>query len=358
MSFALNIPINSVSFGQVSTTWLRKLYERKLAPPVFPIGGQVDLSTHQIDAGFHSWLQEGINIGYASHARSNPVIKLWHLNGSLESFSERQILLSFYELDSPTKQEINVAKNNVLAFSSKYSCEVFESCGVNTHYVPLGFDSYNFKRVDKKHFSDDRIVFNLVGKLEKRKRHEKTIRTWIKKFANNPKYFLQCAIYNPFLSEEDNGTLVNRILDGKRYFNVSFLGFMSKNSVYNDFLNSGDIIVGSSGGEGWGLPEFHSTAIGKHAIILNAHGYKGWANERNAVLLEPSCKVDCYDGLFFKKDQQFNQGQLFDFNEEALAEAFGSAIDRVERSRMNLEGLKLQEDFTIDKSLDALLGLL
>jgi glycosyltransferase involved in cell wall biosynthesis len=357
MSFALNAPINSVSFGQVSMTWLRKLYERKLALPIFSIGGQVDLSTQQIDTAFQAWLQGNINEAYATHSRSNTAIKLWHLEGSIESVSEKQVLFSFYELDHPTKQEINVGKNNTLVFSSKYSCEVFADCGVESHYIPLGFDSYNFKRIEKKYFSDNRIVFNVVGKLEKRKRHEKTIRTWIKKFGNNPKYFLQCAIYNPFLSEKDNAGLVHNILEGKKYFNVNFLGFMAKNHVYNDFLNSGDVVIGTSGGEGWGLPEFHSVAMGKHAVIVDAHGYKGWATEKNSVLLKVSGKIDCYDGVFFKQGRPFSQGQIFDFNEDDLADSLDLAIARVEKDRLNAQGLKLQEEFTIDKSLDALIKL-
>ena len=358
MSFALNVPINSVSFGQVSMTWLRKLHERKLVPPIFPIGGQVDLSTQQVDASFQSWLQERVNSAASTHSRENPVIKLWHLDGSMDSVSKKQVLFSFYELDEPTSTELNIGKNNTLVFSSNYACEAFKSRGVQAHYVPLGFDSYNFNKIDKKFFSDNRIVFNVAGKLEKRKRHEKTIKTWINKFGNNPKYFLQCAVYNPFLNEQDNAALVNQILGGKKYFNVSFLGFMGKNSVYNNFLNSADVILGLSGGEGWGLPEFHSVALGKHAVILNAHAYKDWANESNAVLLEPSSKIDCYDGMFFKKDRPFNQGKIFDFKEEDLAGALDLVVKRVEASRINHEGLKLQNEFTIDKSLDSILKLL
>jgi hypothetical protein len=52
---------------------------------------------------------------------------------------------------------------------------------------------------------------------------------------------------------------------------------MNENSIYNEFLNSADIILGMSGGEGFGLPEFQSIALGKHAVLLNAHAYKTWA---------------------------------------------------------------------------------
>ena len=71
--------------------------------------------------------------------------------------------------------------------------------------------------------------------------------------------------------------------------------FMPKNAVYNDYLNSGDIVIGMSGGEGWGLPEFHSVGLGKHAVMLNATAYKEWATSENSVLLEPSGKIEVYD---------------------------------------------------------------
>ena len=105
----------------------------------------------------------------------------------------------------------------------------------------------------------------------------------------------------PFIKEEDFKKSLNQILDGKNYFNINFLGMMQKNSLYNDFLNSGNIIIGMSGAEGWGLPEFQSVALGKHAVILNATAYKEWATEKNCVFVEPNGKEEAADGMFFKK---------------------------------------------------------
>ena len=34
---------------------------------------------------------------------NSPCFKLWHLNGGIESVSNRHNLLTFYELDSPTE---------------------------------------------------------------------------------------------------------------------------------------------------------------------------------------------------------------------------------------------------------------
>ena len=354
---AFNVPVNSVSFGQVSTGLLRELKNRSLEPSVFPIGGQVDLSTQEPDVGFQEWVQKCCNKALSCHHRSTPVIKLWHLNGSLESFSDKQLLLSFYELDSPTPAETNIARNHTTVFTSQETCDVFKSHGAECHYLPLFFDKYNFKSTGKEYFNDGRITFNIVGKVEKRKRHEKTIRTWVKRFGNDKKYFLQCAIYNPFFKEQDNNQIVNGILEGNRFFNVNFLGFMAKNAIYNDFLNSADIILGMSGGEGWGLPEFHSVGLGKHAVVMNAHAYKGWANENNCTLVNPSGKIEAYDGVFFHKGQPFNQGNIYDYDEDEFIHACEQAIEKVEENRVNEEGQKVQEEFTVEKTLDSLLKL-
>jgi len=357
MDFAVNVPLNSVSFGQVSLTWLREIFKLGHEPCIFPVGNQVDLSTQEIDKDFQEWIQKGIDKALTTHSRKTPIIKLWHLNGSFESLSEKQVLFSFYELDSPTPAELNIAKNHTTVFSSEYSCEVFNAMGCDTKYIPLGYDTHNFKRTEKSYFNDGRIVFNIVGKVEKRKRHEKAIKAWAKKFGNNKKYYLQCAIYNPFFSEQDNSALVSRILEGQKYFNVNFLGFMAKNSIYNDFLNSCDIMLGVSGGEGWGLPEFHTVGLGKHAVILNAHSYKGWANESNSVMLNPSEKIDCYDGVFFKPNQPFNQGRIFDFDEDEFIARCEEAIERHESNPVNEEGLKIQDNFKVEDTVKSILEL-
>src|SRR4051812_14082003 len=111
MEFALNLPLNAVSFGQVSMAILREIYSRGLSPCIFPIY-QPDLSAFKLDNDFVEWINNGVNKSYASHSRKVPTFRLWHLDGSLESVSEKQVLMTFYELDSPTVQEINVVKNN------------------------------------------------------------------------------------------------------------------------------------------------------------------------------------------------------------------------------------------------------
>jgi hypothetical protein len=133
------------------------------------------------------------------------------------------------------------------------------------------------------------------------------------------------------------------------------LSWLNENKTYNDFLNSGNIIIGMSGGEGWGLPEFQSVALGKHAVILNAHGYKEWANEINSVLVEPKGKINSADDVFFKKGGRFNQGDFFDWSEDDFIDGCERAIKRHGISQANEEGIVLQKNFTYKKMVDRIL---
>jgi hypothetical protein len=352
---ALHLPINGVSFGQVSTALLREYYQKGVQPFIFTIG-QVDLSSQEQDADFTKWIESCIKKSFEEYNRDVPVFKLWHLNHeSLSSYGRDQSLFSFYELDHPTSYEVNIAKNQKnLIFSSNHAKNIFEAVGVqNCHYVPLGFDKNNFEVKDQQYL-EGKIVFNLTGKLEKRKHHKEVIKSWLKKYGNNKDYVLQCAITNPFLKEQDFKNQLSQILEGKSYYNLNFLGQMQKNVLYNDFLNSSNIVIGMSGGEGWGLPEFQSVALGKHGVILNSSGYQDWANEKNTVMVQPNGKEDSSDGVFFRKGGAFNQGNIFTFNEDEFIAGCEEAVERYKSSPINEEGLKLQDEYTYKKMVDSI----
>jgi hypothetical protein len=357
-NFTLNVPFNSTSLGQVSTAIARELYKKSVDVNIFPISS-VDLSSQREDKDFLSWLERNTKNSLSKHSRKNPVFKLWHLNGSLESFSERQVLLSFYEVDRPTDSELNIVKNNSkVLFSSKYAISRFEELGCsNLDFIPLGFDSYNFYKTNKR--QTNAIQFGLFGKLEpQRKRHLKTLSVWAKKYGNNPKYALNCAIFNNFLDPNLQSQIISQALEGKQYWNINFLPYIPENTVFNDLLNNIDIVLAMSGGEGWGLPEFQSVALGKHCVGLNAHAYKEWMTESNSVLINPTSKIPVYDNFFFKEGTPFNQGEIFDWNEEDLIVGMERAVKKFEKNPENLEGIKLQEEFSYSKIVDNLLNII
>lgn len=360
--FALNLPFNNVSFGQLGIGIAREIKRRGLNPCIFPIANQVDLSTQKPDNDFNLWLQTCINKAVGLHKRTNPCFKLWHIGNSLESFSEKQTLLTFFELDGLTPVETNILKNqNKVLVTSEYTKQVFNDYGVrNVEYLPLFYDSWNFHRTEKKYFDDGRISFALPGKAEPlRKRHAKVIQTWVKKFGNNKKYFLNAAIYNHFLSPEDNQRLAHQIMEGKSYFNVQFLGFMPNNEIYGDYLNANEICIGM-GSESWNIPCFTACSLGRHTVILDYLGHKSWANSLNSVLVPVSSKIPAHDNMFFTKspNNPFNQGNVADWDEDAFIAACEEAIKRVESNPVNESGLKLQSEFTVEKTVDYILSKL
>ena len=355
----LNLPLNNVSFGQLGTALAREAYKRDLNPVIFP-HGQVDIAYQREDAGFQSWLENKLNDGVKSFNSSlyESSFKIWHLNPETYfQLTSKQNLLSFYELDAPTELEMNVVRNNNLVyFTSEYCVNIFKEAGAeNVKYLPLFFDSFNFSVVEKEFYRDKRITFNLVGKFEKRKNHAQVLKAWAKKYGNNKKYYLNCAVYNPFLSPQQNQDVVRQIFGTEPPFNVNFIGHMPANNVYNDYLNSGDIVIGMSGGEGWGLPEFQSVAMGKHSVMLDCNGYKSWANESNSTMVKPNGKTDAADGIFFANGGDHNQGSIFTFEEEEFLAGCETAIKKYKENKVNKEGLKLQEKFTVSNTFDTIL---
>ena len=55
-----------------------------------------------------------------------------------------------------------------------------------------------------------------------------------------------------------------------------------------------------------------------------------------------------------KKGAPFNQGNMYTFDEDAFIDGCEKAIERYKSSPVNTEGLKLQEEFTYSKTVDAI----
>lgn len=357
-NFALNVPYNSVSFGQLGILISRELHKRNLNPCIFPISGQADLSCQtDLSPEFIQWFQNNAQKALKTHKRENPTLKLWHLNSSLESLSNEQTLLTFWECDNPTAEELNIIRNNKkVIVTNQYCKDILETYGCkNIVKVPLGFDKYNFKKLDKKYFDDGRISFLLPGKVElTRKRTAKVIQAWVKKYGNNTKYFLNCMTHNPFIPPDQLANLYNQILGGKHYSNVQFLGYMPHNSQVNDCINASEIVLGM-GTEGWNIPLFSALNLSKHVVALNVAGHKEYCDNSNSVLLSPSGKIPIYDQMFFHQGQIFNQGNCFDFSDDEFLSACDVAIERVKSNPLNTEGAKLQERFSSELMVDNIL---
>lgn len=342
-------PLNSLSFGNVSFNLAREMYKLDMDVAMFPMGN-VDVSAFKVeDSNFKSWIEECVNNRYKKLDKDSTTLQMWHLNGAENRISKNQILYTFYELDEPTESESKIANmQDKVVFSSSYAQQKFS----NASFAPLGFDT-DFHNTNKEYLSN-KVHFGLMGKLEKRKHTEKIIRNWIKRYGNNYDYQLTCCISNPFFKKEQMEAAIRGILDGKNYGNINFLPFLPKNSQVNDFLNSIDIDLGGmSGAEGWNLPSFNATCLGKWSIVLNSTSHTDWATSENSILLDPSGKEEVYDNIFFKKGADFNQGNIYTFDDDE----FISAMEKAETicKKENTEGKKLKDKFTYKKTLEKIL---
>lgn len=328
---------------------MRELFKAQIEIAYFPIGN-IDLSSFNPSKEFLEWLNTSLNNRFSSLTKNLTTLRLWHLNGSDILRSRRQYLLTFYECNKPTEVEKNISLlHDKTFFSSTFAKSQFE----NSESFKLGFDE-DFYRTNKK-YMENIVHFGLCGKFEKRKHTEKIIKTWLKKYGNNNKYLLSCCITNPFFKPEDMQKIIANLTEGKYYSNINFIPWLKTNTEMNEFLNAVDIdLTGLSGGEGWNLPAFNATCLGKWSIVLNGTAHKDWANPDNSILIEPDGEQDCEDGVFFKKNEQFNQGTFLTFNEDELVSAMEKAENLV--GQINTCGTLLGQTFTYKNCLEEILS--
>ena len=350
-----NGPVNSLSFGNVSYNILRELYKLEIETCFFPIGSNLDFSAFdKADEKFIDWVYKSYQDRFKKLNKENPCLRMWHLNSSETLRSRRQFLYTFYECDEPTDAEKAICKyQDKTIFSSSYSLNSFKKSGCeNTSYIPIGFDEDFYPEEDKK--LKGKIHFGLIGKFEKRKHTARILKLWTDKYGDNNEYQLTCCINNPFFKPDQMKTAIDQALDGKSFRNVNILPFLKTNSEMNKLYNSIDInLSGLSGAEGWNIPAFNSTCLGKWSIVLNATSHKDWANNENSILIEPSDKEEIYDGIFFNKDKDFNQGNFYNFSDKDFYNACDNAISKY--GKENSFGVELINKFSYNNTLTKIL---
>lgn len=356
MKLIFDAPLNNLSFGNVAINLLRELYKKKAKLSIFPKTESDFTAFDKVNEDFKGWVTNATTYKYHNLHPDLPSLNLWHLNGSEKRISRHQYLLTFYELSSPTFVEKKLVEMQDKVFlSNPEGVEAFQKLGCkNVKFIPMGFDpDFHVIKSDKK-LVEGKIHFILMGKFEKRKHTKEIIQTWIEKYGNNNKYLLSCCVVNPFIKHEQMNALLSDTLDGKHYSNINFLPHLKTNSEVNHLLNSADIdLTGLSGAEGWNLPSFNATALGKWSIVSNHTAHKAWATENNSILLEPNEKEPAADGLFFAETGDFNQGEIYKFDKDQAAAAMEEAEKKIDQ--VNTEGLKLQTKFTYENTLNLIL---
>lgn len=356
MIFNLEIPINRTGLGQVGFGIAHEMFQRNLKPNLFPIS-QVDLSPFDTPVGMTEWLQECSNKALETYNNNTPSITLWHIGGSHKKISKKNILWTVHETDRITRVEKNIiSQYDKVLVTSNYSKDVFAKSGVEAAICPNFFDKVHFSNTEVNKKGQDGVVnFGLFGKMEHRKLTIPIMIAWANRFGFNEKFRLNCVINNSFLPEDRQKNIILQAFQGRIPWNFNFIVPQEKNSQINQIHNLIDVdITGLSGAEGWNLPAFHSLALGKQCLFLDAHAHKDYANESNSILVEPSSMNEIYDGMFFNKGEPLNQGLMYNFSEPDVFKALDRSLEVAKVD--NEEGKKLQQKFTVAKTVDILLN--
>ena len=149
--------------------------------------------------------------------------------------------------------------------------------------------------------------------------------------------------------------LINQTLEGNHFSNINIIPPLEKNNEVNELLNAIDIdLTGLSGGEGWNLPAFNATCLGKWSVVLNCTSHKDWATDKNSILIEPSGEMPVADGVFFSKDAPFNQGTFYTWTEEEVISAMEKAETKV--GQLNTAGVEMGDTMTYSKTVKKILA--
>lgn len=346
--------VNSLSIGQVGFNVLRELYKRKVQCALFL--RQFDLSAFKVEPQFEAWLKQGVEKRLTKFNRDTPTLALWHINQSEMKPSDRQYLFSFHETDSPTDSEVNIVnQQDGTFFSSNWTVDNFRTFGANNvSFIPLGLDEDIVPSAERQ-MAANVTHWGLVGKVEQRKNSELIIQTWIKRYGGNKAHQLTLCVTNPFFKPEQMAAVYQNIFKGAKPFNVNVLDYVKTNAAMTQLYNSLDVdLSGLSSSEGWSLPAFNATALGKWSCVTNCTAHKDWATKDNAILIEPAGMRPVYDGVFFAQGQPFNQGNIYSITEEQVSAAMAEAEKRAKTP--NPEGLKLATQFTYKRTVDEILA--
>ena len=366
-NFSLQVPINGTSLGQVSTNLLYELFSRKLEPNIFPIAG-VDLSSYEgiVPEQFMAWLQLCTQKSLKDFKRTEPSLRIWHINGSQDSISKNPFLYFFHELDQLTATEKNILNSyDKVASPCSFTEEVCKEYGVDNHKtINLGYNSLAFKETEVKKYENNEIVIALAGKFEKRKHTASIINLLKNKFGNDKRFKIHLHIFNPFFHQDPNKSMeINKMkvveaCDGDVPHNMIFMPYFRKLTELNQAYNIADIVVDGSGGESWSLPSFHMAGLGKQCVVNFNSGIKEWATDSNSIKVAPNGKISAIDNLFFQQGSPFNCGNIYDLDIENMSTSLDSAVKNVLDGKINEGGKKLSSQFTDAKFCDEILELI
>jgi glycosyltransferase involved in cell wall biosynthesis len=302
MDINLLAPINSLGYGIASLNIFKALKRKRHDIALFIIGNQSEAPESDIED-----IQEACS-NCQLYSPEAPSIRIWHQH-DLAYHIGKGLHCGFpiFELNRFTQVELHQMRAmDVLLVCSKWAKHIIEANGLTNKIVvaPLGVDRNIFH--EKLYFnrSDNTTVFFNCGKWEIRKGHDILTNAFNQAFEpnDNVKLVLNCS--NPFLSELDHQTWINKYLKTKMGQEGKIIIYNKRcdnQSVLANLMMQTDCGVFPARAEGWNLELLEMMALGKHVIATNYSGHSEFINNDNCKLIEINGLEPAEDKIWFHK---------------------------------------------------------
>lgn len=292
MKLNLNCPINTTSYGYVSSFFLREL-SSKCDIRHIPIH-----DNHPDDELLPLLKQY---LGRWDFHHDAACLRIWHQH-ELTTFYGNGPKIGFpiFELESFSPQEIHsLTYPDALFVCSKWAKSVLESNNINNVYVtPLGYDDTIF--VPDFTEKRDVTVFGNFGKFEIRKGHDVLIEAFNAAFEKDDDVLLAMMPTNLFLTKEEANSWINKYKQCKLSDKVQIIPRVRTQRMVYNIMSQIDCGVFPARAEGWNLEALECLACGKHLIITDCTGHTEFANEENSRLIKMESGFEkAIDNKFF-----------------------------------------------------------
>ncbi|MAR66590.1 MAG: hypothetical protein CL833_04990 [Crocinitomicaceae bacterium] len=296
MNLNIQCPINTLSYGYVSSFFIKELLKKDYDLRHIPIGHP------DPDENIAPCIKDAISRWDFFH--DAPCLKIWHQH-DLHSFTGKGKSIGFpiFELE-----EFNPVEKHSLAYPDflftcsewgrNVICKNDHSRWKTTHVVPLGYDNGVFKPVSLP--PEDTTVFGNFGKFEIRKGHDVLIKAFNKAFEKEDNVKLIMMPHNFFLNQEETNHWLKMYYQSKLGDKIEFVNRVKTQQMAYNIMSNIHCGVFPARAEGWNLEALELLAIGRHLIITNCTGHTEFCNSSNSKLIEMESGTEsAFDGKFF-----------------------------------------------------------
>lgn len=304
MQTTIMSPIGYTGYGYVGLNILKGFYENDNIDNIglYPIGNpNID---NEDDALFiKQYISNLDNIPYDATC-----LKIWHQFDLMCRIGKgKYIAMPFFETDSlSSKDKVNLNFPDQIIVSSSWAKQILLNNHITTKIdvLKLGVDTSIFDEKLNTHQSipRDKYIFITIGKWEKRKAHDTIIDCFNQAFNNNDNVELWLLTHNSFLSPEEEGVWITRVMDSKLKDKIKIFPRVKSQKDIAKIIAYADCGVYISRGEGWNMELLETMAMNKPVIASNYSAHTEYCNEHNSYLVNIEEKEPAIDNKWFFGD--------------------------------------------------------